>query len=75
MEVKEVVGTNLLLFTKFSPRYKVGDTVQLKSGGPIMTVVNCDEKEVQLRWFKESQLHGDVQPINAVKRVRNGASV
>jgi uncharacterized protein YodC (DUF2158 family) len=74
-EVKEVVGTNLLVFTKFEPKYRVGDTVQLKSGGPTMTVVACDEREVHLKWFIENNLHGDIQPINAVKKVETNASL
>ena len=74
-EVKEVLGTNLLLFTKFDPKFKVGDIVVLKSGSPNMTVICCDEREVQLRWFEGNQLNGTVQPLNAVKRIRSNASV
>ena len=74
-EVKEVLGTNLLLFTKFEPKYKVGDIVQLRSGGPPMTVVGCDAREVHLRWFVDNHFHGECQPINAVKEVREDASL
>jgi len=74
-EVKEVLGTNLLVFTKFAPRYKAGDIVQLKSGSPDMTVVGCDQQEVHLKWFVGDQLHGDSQPINAVKEVTKHASL
>ncbi len=31
--------------------FKTGDTVQLKSGGPIMTVVRYEDKEVYCQWF------------------------
>lgn len=39
-------------------KYKIGNVVKLKSGGPEMTVVNFDEKEklVQCQWFEESHL-------------------
>lgn len=67
-EIKEVVGTNLLLFTKFEPKFKVGDTVRLSSGSPLMTVVATDTESVHVRWFIGDQTHGDVYPINAVKK-------
>lgn len=74
--IKEVIGTNLLLFTKFEPKFKVGDIVKLKSGSPLMTVVACDEREVQVHWYVDNQLNGAVHPINAVrKETRNGQSV
>lgn len=72
-EVKEVVGTNLLLFTKFEPKYKIGATVRLKSGSPLMTVVGCDENEVHVKWFIKNQLHGDTHPIHAVKEVKHAS--
>jgi len=74
-EVKEVVGTNLLLYTKFDPKYKIGDTVRLKSGSPLMTVVACNENEVQVKWFIKNQLHGDTHPLQAVKEAKRGTSL
>jgi uncharacterized protein YodC (DUF2158 family) len=75
MQVKEVVGTNLLLFTKFEPKYKVGDIVRLKSGSPPMTVVACDNIEVQVHWYVGDQLNGANHPIQAVTRSGRNASV
>lgn len=74
-EVKEVVGTNLLLFTKFEPKFKIGDTVRLSSGSPLMTVVAGDNEVVHVRWFIGDQTHGDVYPINAVRKARRGTPV
>jgi uncharacterized protein YodC (DUF2158 family) len=33
--------------------YEVGDTVQLKSGGPAMTVVGLQNGKVQCMWFNK----------------------
>lgn len=35
--------------------FKVGDVVQLKSGGPLMTVSECDGHEVTVVWFKDDE--------------------
>ena len=39
------------------PKFKVGAVVQLKSGGPIMTVITPtdDDGDVECRWFKASE--------------------
>ncbi|MGO9571979.1 MAG: YodC family protein [Desulfomonilaceae bacterium] len=33
--------------------FKIGDVVQLKSGGPHMTVYKVDEDEIYTQWFDE----------------------
>ena len=39
---------------KSNQKFKTGDTVQLKSGGPIMTVDGTTDKgEIYCRWFTE----------------------
>lgn len=43
-----------------NPKLKPGDVVQLKSGGPVMTVVRVDEEDpmiVMTRWFDKSDNH------------------
>lgn len=34
--------------------FKVGDTVKLKSGGPVMTVTSIDSAESTCTWFHDS---------------------
>ena len=34
-----------------SQKFKIGDTVQLKSGGPIMTIKSIDESGIRCQWF------------------------
>ena len=51
--------------------FKVGDTVQLKSGGPRMTVVNIGthggKPGVQCNWFEKTEVKGEVFPLEALK--------
>ncbi len=37
--------------------FKIGDVVQLKSGGPRMTVEVIDEGLVDCVWFEKNQAH------------------
>ncbi len=32
-------------------KFNIGDTVQLKSGGPIMTIESFDEEDLNCVWF------------------------
>jgi len=45
--------------------YKIGDQVQLKSGGPVMTVSSVDEvnHQVHCQWFSGKQLEGGKFPM------------
>jgi uncharacterized protein YodC (DUF2158 family) len=36
-----------------SMKFKVGDVVQLKSGGPTMTVVKLSEENIVVNWFTD----------------------
>jgi len=51
------------------PRFKVGDTVRLKSGGPVMTVVEVDdeEDEIHCQWFADSENKRDCFPTDSLK--------
>jgi uncharacterized protein YodC (DUF2158 family) len=49
-----------------SEKLKVGDVVQLKSGGPKMTVTNVLEKVVHTSWFAGSKNEKAIFPFDAV---------
>ena len=38
-------------------KFEIGDKVQLKSGGPVMTIEKIDnEEKIQCVWFKDVEL-------------------
>jgi uncharacterized protein YodC (DUF2158 family) len=47
-------------------RYKVGDTVQLKSGGPIMTVTNVRSGIYTCTWFDGTEVKVSGFPEDAL---------
>ena len=56
-------------------KWKVGDVVELKSGGPAMTVCSTDlEGEVECNWFSdESHIHSDTFTPPELKEVSEEA--
>jgi uncharacterized protein YodC (DUF2158 family) len=40
--------------------FKKGDTVELKSGGPIMTVTQIENNRIFCVWFEGSKKHQDI---------------
>ena len=53
-----------------SEAFEVGDKVQLKSGGPVMTVVLADNQDATCVWFDEKQAKQNaVFPAAALKRL------
>ena len=47
-------------------KFKIGDIVQLKSGGPKMTVTNVLERVVHTAWFAGSKKEMGAFPFEAV---------
>jgi len=49
------------------PKFKIGDIVQLKSGGPKMTVTNVTRGEgVHTAWFAGSKRESGYFPFDAI---------
>ena len=52
--------------------FKIGEVVQLKSGGPLMTVDNVDPHNmINCVWFHEREKKSDVFPAATLKPVDN----
>ncbi len=47
-------------------KIKVGDTVTLKSGGHLMTIVAMDGRDVQCRWSVKEDVKGETFPAKAL---------
>jgi len=48
--------------------FKIGDTVQLKSGGPIMTVNNIEKNgEIYCQWFLGGKVEVGFFPPDSLK--------
>ncbi len=54
-----------------SEQLKAGDIVQLKSGGPEMTILELtlDGKEFVCRWFDKSEPRTDTFPPESLEKV------
>jgi len=37
--------------------FKIGDVVQLKSGGPLMTINSVEESEYYCQWFVDNKMN------------------
>jgi uncharacterized protein YodC (DUF2158 family) len=57
-------------------QFKVGDTVQLKSGGPIMTIIEVlSEGWVTCRWYDGKQYKTENFPSEALVNEESGIGV
>lgn len=53
-------------------KFKIGDTVQLKSGGPKMTVtvVDVSDKGIHTTWFAGSKKESGYFPYNTITIIK-----
>jgi len=49
-------------------KLKLGETVCLNSGGPLMTIVEISDNVATCAWFNKEQRKKDTFPIEALKR-------
>lgn len=50
-------------------RFKIGDTVRLMSGGPIMTVEEAGQAEIKCQWFAGKKLEYGYFPVESLNKV------
>lgn len=54
-------------------KFKIGDIVQLKSGGPKMTVTSVGERSVITAWFAGSKKEAGSFPFEAISLFKEPA--
>jgi uncharacterized protein YodC (DUF2158 family) len=61
-------------------KFKKGDVVQLKSGGPWMTIEEVDQDDVSCAWFLNNELKRDefeaetLEIVNTDKKIVSGSA-
>lgn len=58
-----------------SEKIELGDTVQLKSGGPVMTVNSLDGDEAWCEWFAGSKAEARNFKVLTLRKVSDGREV
>lgn len=48
--------------------FKVGDVVQLKSGGPVMTITYIDGGKAVCEWFDNNTPASSTYPVEAIEK-------
>jgi uncharacterized protein YodC (DUF2158 family) len=66
-----IVHSNNLHGDSMAEQFKVGDVVQLKSGGPLMTVGEVSD-EIWCVWFEKSDKKGDTFHPDTLKKSTSG---
>jgi uncharacterized protein YodC (DUF2158 family) len=53
-------------------RFEIGEIVQLRSGGPRMTVHSLDsDGEIVCQWFEGNEVHEENFPNDVLKRIEH----
>jgi uncharacterized protein YodC (DUF2158 family) len=63
-----LLRANVKIHSITEPNWKVRDVVQLKSGGPPMTVVKVRDGVISCGWFDKSTRQMDAFPAEAVHK-------
>lgn len=66
---------NLVLLSGFLPKFKVGATVRLKSGGPMLTVTATHHAHVEVQWFEGTDAKQKIYPVAALQEARKRRKV
>lgn len=58
---------NLVLLQGFLPPFRIGATVRLKSGSPLMTVTAVEDGHVEVQWFEGEAAKQKIFPVSALQ--------
>lgn len=60
----------LVLLEGFLPKFKIGTTVRLKSGSPMLTVTAAHHGHVEVQWFEGAESKQKIYPVGALQEAR-----
>lgn len=61
---------NLVLLTDFLPKFRIGATVRLKSGSPMLTVTATHHAYAEVQWFEGTEAKQKIYPVAALQEAR-----
>jgi uncharacterized protein YodC (DUF2158 family) len=65
-----VAVSNLILLEGFLPPFRIGATVRLKSGSPLLTVTAVQEGHAEVQWFEGTAAKQKIYPVGALQVTR-----
>lgn len=65
----------LIVLDGFLPKFKVGATVRLKSGSPMLTVTAEHHGHVEVQWFEGTEAKQKIYPVAALQEARKRRKV
>ncbi len=65
----------LVLLSGFLPKFKVGATVRLKSGSPMLTVTATHHAHVEVQWFEGTDAKQKIYPVAALQEAPKRSKV
>lgn len=65
----------LILLKDFLPPYRIGATVRLKSGSPLLTVTAVQDGHVEVQWFEGQVAKQKIYPVGALKPLKMRKSI
>lgn len=74
-EIQAERPSNLILLKDFLPPYKIGSTVRLRSGSPLLTVTAIQDGHVEVQWFEGQEAKQKIYPIGALKPIKMRRSI
>ena len=70
-----VAMSNLILLQGFLPPFRIGATVTLKSGSPLLTVTAMQDGLVEVQWFEGTEAKQKIYPVSALEETKRGRKV